>query len=191
MGVCLAYGMVGDEFFDKFFDLCVVIVESAAFLSSEYHIFNGFHFCGRTGKTNLCRVGIYESGAPLFDLQFRSGFNACCEIFRQFCHFGRRCCIFEFHYPAGIAGAAFSGAAVYSDYTRHGSHNGLHTVFETTAHGNFSVCDFEYLLGIGNLRDTEFFGNLGTDLRGIAVDSLAAAENDVVVADFFTACASE
>ena len=57
--------MISDKFLYEFFDLGIVIVECAAFLGSEYYIFDSLYLCRRSCKTYLLRVGVNVSGAPL------------------------------------------------------------------------------------------------------------------------------
>ena len=38
--------MVGDKFLDEFFELLIVVLDAAAFLGGEYHIFNCFYLGG-------------------------------------------------------------------------------------------------------------------------------------------------
>ena len=46
-----------------------------------------------------------------------------------------------------------------------------------------TIAEVNDFLGVSYLRNTELFGNLRAHLRGVAVDSLTAAEHYVVVAE--------
>ena len=57
-------------------------------------------------------------------------------------------------------------------------------MLEAAAYGDLAVGQVEDFLSICHLGQAELLGDLGAYLGGIAVDGLAAAEDDVVVADF-------
>ena len=174
----LADSVVGDKFFDKSLDLLVVVVEAAAFFGGEYYVLHCLNLCGRAGETNLLGVGFYVCCAPFGYVKLGVGCKAGCCCFAERCGFGGRCCIFVFHQALGVAGATFCGRAVYGHNAGQGSDYGLDTVFEATFYGHFAVLHFEDVFCVCHLGNTELFCNLGAYLSGIAVDSLAAAEED-------------
>ncbi len=57
--------MVDDKLFDEILYLSVIICESTALFGCKYYIFNGFHFCRRSGQAYLCGIGIYICRTPL------------------------------------------------------------------------------------------------------------------------------
>ena len=58
-------------------------------------------------------------------------------------------------------------------------------VFYRALHPDFTVTDFLNFADIGNKRDTQIFREFRSNLTGIAVDGLPAADNQVIVFDFF------
>ncbi len=58
-------------------------------------------------------------------------------------------------------------------------------MFEAASYSHLAVFEVDNLLGISYLRNAEFFGNLGTYLCGVSVNSLTSAKNYVIVAKFF------
>jgi len=54
-------------------------------------------------------------------------------------------------------------------------------VFDGALDANFAVADFFDFTDVGDKGDAQVFGQFRPDLAGIAVNSLAAANNQVVV----------
>ena len=176
--------MVGDEFLNEIFKLFVASVETAAFLSCEHYVFNSFNFGGRTGHSYLFGISLYESGAPLRDVEIGAscdkGFTGIVELGLL----GGGSCIFVLLDSLGIAGAAFGSGAVNRHNTGKRCFYGFNTVFKTTFHNDVSVFEFKDFLCVCNLGKSELFSNLGAYLCGITVDGLTASENDIVIAHF-------
>jgi len=59
------------------------------------------------------------------------------------------------------------------------------SVFYRPLHSDFTVTDFLDLADVGNERDTQIFGELRPDLPGIGRQWFAAADNQVIVFNFF------
>ena len=91
--------------------------------------------------------------------------------------------IFVFHDALGILRAARRGATVYGDQHRQRDLHRLDTAIDVAADRGDAILDTEDFFGVGHLVETEFLGHLRTDLGGIAVDGLTAAEDDVNPAD--------
>ena len=180
----LADGVVNNKFFDEVFDLGIVVVETASIFGHEDYAFHVFHLSGRAGETDLSGVGFDESSAPFLDLEVRASVDECLSVFSEFGFFAGGHSVFVFHQTFGVARAALGSGAGDGHYAGQRSHNGFDTVFEAATHGHFAFFVHSNVFSVSNLGDVEFFSDLGHYLSGVAVDCLAAAEDDVVVADF-------
>ena len=180
----LADGVVNNKFFDEVFDLGVVIVETASIFGHEDYAFHVFHLCGRAGEADLSGVGFNECSAPFLDLEVSASVNECLSVFSEFGFFAGRHSVFVLHQAFGVAWATFGSGSGDGHYAWKGSNNGFDTVFEAATHHDFAVLIKSNVFGVSNLWDVEFFSDLGHHLSGVAVDCLASAEDDVVVADF-------
>ena len=58
-------------------------------------------------------------------------------------------------------------------------------VFHRALDADYTITDFFNFTDVGNKRDAQIFREFRPDLPGIAVDGLPAANNQVVVFNFF------
>ena len=150
----------------------------------ENDVFDGFNLGGRAGHTDLVGVSLNEGSAPLFELEVFASINDSLSLSGELSFLGGRYSAFVFHDTLSVAGATFSGRAVDCYDARQGSLDGLYAVLEAAFHDDVAVSYFEDVFGVGDLREAELLSDLRTHLGGVAVDGLAAAEDDVVVTDF-------
>ena len=92
------------------------------------------------------------------------------------------------HQQLGIARTARCCRAVDGDDDRQGTLNGLDASVDVALHGDATILYLEYLLGIGYLGESQLLGHLRTYLSGVAIDSLTASDDDVVLAYLADGC---
>ena len=174
--------MVSDEFFDKSFDLLVIIFDAASILGGEDYIFDLFHLSRRSGEAALVEVSIDILSRPLADVEVRTLLD---EILLGGIsgdlrwHSG----ILILLHELGIARAAGGCRAIYGDHSRDRSADSFDARLDAALHECLTILNFDDILGISDLREVEFFGDLGANLGGIAIDSLAAADDQIILAD--------
>ena len=163
--------------------------------------FNGFCFTGGendahdlfdlgrgTGETDPFRRGIDHSGIQFSNKQ-SAGLKICLGFFELvsfnfFCKFAGDAGALEFHDASGVHGTGQIGIND-SQQGRGGRLKDLVTAFDRAADSDFSIGDIFDFFNVAELGDIELFGDLGTDLCGIAVDGLTSAEDEITSADVF------
>ena len=78
-----------------------------------------------------------------------------------------------------MARTAFGSRSVDGHHQRQRAGYGFDTVFQPALDNQFVAFGAHDLFGVGDLRPTQFFSHLRTDLCGIAVDGLPACDDDV------------
>ena len=64
------------------------------------------------------------------------------------------------------------------------------TIFELSLNYYVVSCCFNNFFNVGNLRQVQFFSNLGTNLSCVTVDSLTTCD-DQIIADFLQSCCDD
>ena len=84
------------------------------------------------------------------------------------------------------AGGVLRTGLIGVDHGQQGGQRGFEdfvAAFDGAFRADLAVAELLHFLNVGDLRDAELFGDLRTDLGGVAVDGLTSAQNEVEIAD--------
>ena len=127
-------------------------------------------------------VAVHIGHAPLREVQVLAlGAQSLAAVVLG--HLQRAGGILVFHHQLGVGGTALGGRAVDGDHQRQRGLDDLHAAVYHAADGGLAVLYLEYLLGVGYLVQAKLLRHLRPHLGGVAVDGLAAADDEVNVAD--------
>ena len=154
-----------------------------------------FYLCRRTAKAALNQVSIHVGYAPFPDIQIRAGlvqFRVANGRFSILVTGGLRVPLLLAHgvfvllYQLRITRTAGSGGTIHGDYDRKRAFHSLDTSVDMTFYGDTSglfiyVQDF---LGIRDLGQSQFLGDLRTYLCRIAVDPFGTTDDNILIVDF-------
>lgn len=177
------------QFFNKAFNLAVFRSQRLAFFSLEHNVLDSFHLGRRAGQSALLRVAVNVGHRPLVESKIRTRLVKL-GIRHVRCALERNGGVFVFHNEFCVARAAWSCASVDGDEHWHRSLDSLNTSVDMAAYCQFAVFALQYFLCVCNLSQAQFLSNLRSNLCGIAVDSLASADDDVGSANLLMAVAS-
>ena len=150
--------------------------DEALFLEDDR--FDSVNFRRRTGQTATVEFGGNVVERPLFEAVFRSERRRVGDFRRN------ALVLVAHHFNRGLR-TRFVRFFDDRNERRKGRRNRFPTVAERAAERRFAVFHVDNFGKIRNLRNPELFGGLRAGLRGVAVDRLATAEDEIVIADRF------
>ena len=167
-----------------------------AFLGEDDGL-DAVHLGGGTGEAAPLEVGLDVVEIPLFDegaglahlRDALSGFLFLGLGVGEFLgdggeDFAGGAGAFELHHAFGGGGAGLVGGIDDGDEDGQAGFEDFPAVADVAADADGFVGEVDEFFEVGDLGDVEFFGELGADLGGVAVDGLAAAEDEIVLGDF-------